>query len=220
MLVELGLVHLISWKWSLSFNAMWCLRNWSFYLNMKFSGTCWICWIYFVVCLFFSFPSLLFYWCPLPIFLHICPTSFTPSPSFVFHLFLFFPSILPLSTCLPPPLPLPPCPVSCFLTVRRTLWSPWPLTPSLSVCPCHRGAGQEAVARKRGQVKPNRNASMSRTSPFALETQTSARCLGYDSHLVSELHTYTEPMFSCWIQQFPLCENCSDTFSNLARSSM
>lgn len=84
---------------------------------------------------------------------------------FISSLFFFFLPILFLSTFLH------------HFTVRRMLWPLWPLTLRLSAY--HLGAGQEVGVKKRAQVKPNRNASTSPTSPFASETQTFVRCSGY-----------------------------------------
>lgn len=68
---------------------------------------------------------------------------------------------------------------SYFHTVRRMLWPLWTLTPSLWACRRHQEVGQEVVVTRKGQGRPNRNASTSPTSRSGSETQTSARCLGY-----------------------------------------
>ncbi len=182
---------------------------------------------------FFPFLSLPFYWCPLPPFFFLTPTPISfirfLFPSFVFHLSVSvrsfasssFSSILLLSTCSLPLLLLFLLLLllfSCFLTVRRMLWPLWPLTPSLWACRCHQGAEQEVEVRRRGQVRPSRNASTSPTSRSASETQTSARCLGYEFLSIQLLS-----MSVNYMKSSPLCRSLSsysDIFSNLARSLM
>lgn len=116
-------------------------------------------------------------------------------PSSVFHLSVFvcsftsspFSSTLLLLTC-SLPLHLHLLLFSYFVTVRRMLWPPWPLTPSLWACLCHQGAEQEVEVTTRGQVKPSQNVSTSPTSRSASETQTSARCLGYEFLQLMQYH--------------------------------
>lgn len=83
-----GLNHL-TWKWSVP-NAMWCLRNWIF-TETELSERCrWISEL--TLWFFFPFLSLLFYWCPLPIFSsHLLSSHsyFFFHPLFSIFLFLF-----------------------------------------------------------------------------------------------------------------------------------
>ena len=180
-----GLNHLTSWKWSVP-NAMWCLRNWTFTQTEFSERRCWVM-VFLLPLPFFAFPLM-----PSPHFF-LTPILISSmlflSPSLVFHLCSFtsssFSSILLLSMCSLPllllllPLFLLLLLFSHFLTVRRTPWPLWPLTPSLWACLCHQRAEQEVEVMKRGQVRPSQNASTSPTSRSASETQTSARCLGY-----------------------------------------